>query len=187
MAASTNMLKRSSSSNQERGFSLIELLIVVAIILVIAAIAIPNLLASKKASNQSSAASSLRTISTASATYSNIWGNGFPATLDVLGGPPSTASSCNAANLVDQTLSLAPFQKSGYQFAYSGQDGNIPVAPPGCSNRGFNGFLITAVPLVFGVSGNQSYCITEEGAIHLDVQGGAIASKAACVGLPALQ
>ena len=70
--------------NKEKGFSLIELLIVVAIILIIAAIAIPNLLRSKMAANEASAVGSLRTLNTASVSYSTTYG-GYPPALDESG------------------------------------------------------------------------------------------------------
>ena len=49
-------------NENEKGFSLIELLVVVIIIAIVAAIAIPNLLASRKAANESAAVAALRTI-----------------------------------------------------------------------------------------------------------------------------
>src|SRR5438094_9202443 len=51
--------------NNEKGFSLVELLIVVAIIAIIAAIAVPSLLTARMASNEGSALQGLRTIGSA--------------------------------------------------------------------------------------------------------------------------
>ena len=71
--------------NNEKGFSLIELLIVVAIILIIASIAIPNLLRAKMAANEASAVGSLRTLNTSAILYSTTYGTGFPGSLAVTG------------------------------------------------------------------------------------------------------
>jgi type IV pilus assembly protein PilA len=103
---------------KQKGFSLIELLIVVAIILIIAAIAIPNLMRSKMAANEASAVASVRTLNTASATYSSTYGIGFPAGLANLG--PAAAATAAAADLIDNVLSTGA--KSGYTFVLELRD-----------------------------------------------------------------
>jgi len=178
--------KRANGSmvGSESGFSLIELLIVVAIILIIAAIAIPNMLKSKMSANQAAAVANVRTITTASVSYWVSYGNGYPPALSALGGlaPPT----CNGAILIDEIISSPPYQKSGYTYNLTGDQGPVGNPPPGCA-PGFIGYLVTATPINLGVTGNESFCSSEPGIIHYDTTGATAATAANCTALPTLQ
>jgi type IV pilus assembly protein PilA len=174
-----------AAGKQANGFSLIELLVVVAIILIVAAIAIPNLLRARMVANQGAAVSNIRTITSAAIIYSSTYANGFPPDLPTMGG--LGIPNCNAAILLDETLTVPPFGKSGYTYIYQPQGAPVTNPPATCGAPGFNAFLTVASPIVVGQTGVTSYCSTEPGVIHFDVTGAVPASPVACTSLPILQ
>jgi prepilin-type N-terminal cleavage/methylation domain-containing protein len=154
---------KSSTAQQSRGFSLIELLIVVAIILIIAAIAIPNLLRSRIAANEASAASAIRSINSAEFAYNEAYPtNGYAAAINNLGGPAPCTPNAVAACLIDNVLATAIVGsggKSGYLFASTG------LIPNGVTNLSF---VSAASPIAYNQTGVRDFCSTEDGVVRFD-------------------
>ena len=141
---------------RQAGFTLIELLIVVAIISTIAIFAIPGLLRAHMTANETSAIASLRSTAAAQVAYASGCGAGNYATsFTILGTAP--ASGGQPFISADLGRSVAP-QKSGFNFNLG-----AGAAGPGaadCQARPTNtGYLATAVPQAFRISGSRAFAV----------------------------
>ena len=127
-------------SQNQKGFTLVELLIVLVIIAIVAAIASMSALAARVQANEGQAKAALKAITSAVEMYRNTQGV-YPDSLTILGsdyiGPDLVAG-----------------QKSGYAFSVKS------------ANQGAT-FTCTAVPISVNYTGVKSYCINVLNAVQV--------------------
>ncbi|HKD46017.1 MAG TPA: DUF4190 domain-containing protein [Candidatus Angelobacter sp.] len=152
------------------------------VVVIIASIAIPSLLRSRMVANESTAASTLRVINSAQATYASTYPNaGFARDLATLG--PGGSAICSGegtqehACLIDRTLGCRGPSciKYGYQFKMVATCGGGGA----CTD-----YVVLAVPASSGSTGTKSFCTTSDTIIRVRPGNATFPTPAACHAWP---
>jgi len=136
MTFTESITKTRSTRQNDRGFSLIELLISLTILLILAAMAVPSYMAARARANEASAASSVRAIISAQNLYRNTFG--FFTSLNSLGQDYLTDNLLAAGTKSGYVFSAAPGSSPTLEFAVDATP-ILSIGPSATGARTFYG------------------------------------------------
>jgi type IV pilus assembly protein PilA len=137
------------SSDNNQGFTLVEIMVIISIIIILTSIAIPNLLRTRLTANESAAQIILKTISTACENYAAANGGSYPTAISDLTEtiPP----------YLNEDYTAAP--QKGYEFA--------------CNIMTIAGYSCAATPTTCNRTGSKTFTIATGGVLSsVDCTGG---------------
>ena len=164
------------SVRHQSGFTLVEVLIVAAVIAALAAISVPGLIRARRASLESAAIASLRTITSAQATYASACARGgYAPSIDDLAKAPAGGAQL----FISPDIPSNGTTKSGYTFNL-GPDVSAMVVLAGAStcnsaNDAVSGYFVEAHPAEAAL-GQRAFASDTRGIIFFNTTGDTIAA-----------
>jgi prepilin-type N-terminal cleavage/methylation domain-containing protein len=152
--------------NNEKGFTLIDMLFVIALIGLLSTLAIPGLMRARGAAQSSSALGTMRVVNSAQLSFAITCGLGFysPDFPTLALKPPRAVD----AYLAPELASGPTFVKSGYNFSMAGT--SLAGAPASCNGlpagQAAPGYAVVADQLDAGLTGGRFFGSNADGVIY---------------------